>query len=159
MQGKLKSKIKAEYIAGEVSYRELAEKYNVSESTLRKTASKEKWKDSRNEARTKAGQKVVEKVAEEQAKGAVLIDRINNTLLEAVADDIEKETMTAAKADVYSKVFDALRKAKQIGDYRSKRELEEQMARIEKMRAETALAKSKITSDSSGTGRIELIIK
>lgn len=56
--------------------------------------------------------------------------------------------MTNGGADTYSKAFDVLRKAKSVGGYKSQHELEEQIARIDKMRAETELAKSKTHSDT-----------
>ncbi|MEE3334245.1 MAG: helix-turn-helix domain-containing protein [Ruminococcus sp.] len=54
-------KLKNEYINGNISYRKLAEKYDVSFNTLKDRAKKEKWFDERkkqhNEITTKSQQK------------------------------------------------------------------------------------------------------
>ena len=46
-------KAKAEYIAGGISYKRLAEKYGVSFSTIRRAAEKEKWTDLKAQAEQK----------------------------------------------------------------------------------------------------------
>ena len=51
-------KIKAEYLAGDATYAELAKKYEVSLSTLSKKATKEGWKNGRK----KVGEKVAKKM-------------------------------------------------------------------------------------------------
>lgn len=51
-------RIKAEYLAGDATYAELAKKYDVSMSTLAKRATKEGWKN----ARQKVGEKVAKKM-------------------------------------------------------------------------------------------------
>lgn len=60
--------IKTEYINGGISYRKLAEKYGVSQSTIRKRAAAEKWSETkteqRNKIRTKTEQKTVEKISD-----------------------------------------------------------------------------------------------
>lgn len=74
-------KIKAEYIAGGISQRALAEKYGVPLPTLVKHAKKEKWTDKRKAADSKAVQKVSEKTAEAVADNAVMLERIKTKLL------------------------------------------------------------------------------
>lgn len=58
------NRIKAEYVAGGISQRELADKYGIPFGTMQKRARKGKW----TEERTQAGEKVVEKVIQETAK-------------------------------------------------------------------------------------------
>lgn len=60
--------IKTEYIAGNTSYRKLAEKYKVSFSTLRKIAAKEQWTQLRNNAETKRDTVLAEKIGKQNAK-------------------------------------------------------------------------------------------
>lgn len=74
-------KIKAEYIAGGISQRALAEKYEVAWGTLRKRANEEKWNTKRKNAEKKALQKVEQKTAEEVADNAVMLQRIKAKLL------------------------------------------------------------------------------
>lgn len=74
-------KIKAEYIAGGVSQRELAEKYDVPVGTLEKQARKGQWTKARKRAEEKAAEKVTEKTAEAVADNAVLLERAKTALL------------------------------------------------------------------------------
>ena len=75
-------KIKAEYIAGGISQRALAEKYGVSLPTLARRAKKEKWTAKRKAADMKAVEKVSEKTAEAVADNAVMLERIKTKLLQ-----------------------------------------------------------------------------
>lgn len=75
-------KIKAEYIAGGISQRALAEKYGVSLPTLARRAKKEKWTAKRKAADMKAVEKVSEKTAEVVADNAVMLERIKTKLLQ-----------------------------------------------------------------------------
>lgn len=74
-------KIKAEYIAGGISQRALAEKYGIPWGTLRRRANLEGWNTKRKSAEKKAEQKVEQKTAEEVADNAVVLQRIKGKLL------------------------------------------------------------------------------
>ena len=74
-------KIKAEYVAGGISQRKLAEKYGVPFGTLQKRARIEKWNSKRRDAEDKAVEKVTQKTAEIVADNAVLLERIKTKLL------------------------------------------------------------------------------
>ena len=75
-------KIKAEYIAGGISQRALAEKYGVPMSSLVKHAKKEKWTTKRKAAENKTVEKVAEKTAEIVADNAVLLEKVKTGLLQ-----------------------------------------------------------------------------
>ena len=74
-------KIKAEYIAGGISQRAIAEKYGVPFGTLQRQARLKKWNDARKKAETKAVEKVTQKTAEIVADNAVMLERIKTKLL------------------------------------------------------------------------------
>ena len=61
-------KIKVEYLKGKTTYKKLGEKYGVSESVIRKRASKEGWREQRNNFDTKVEQKVLERACDARAK-------------------------------------------------------------------------------------------
>ena len=82
-------KIKAEYIAGGISQRKLAEKYGVSRTMVMRKANKEKWTEKRAAAETKALQRVEQKTAEEVADNAVTLQRIKAKLLGKVESMID----------------------------------------------------------------------
>lgn len=64
-------KIRAEYIAGGVSVRELAEKYQISADKIKKRSAKEKWTDERRKVRTNYAQKVRDKIVQKRADAVV----------------------------------------------------------------------------------------
>lgn len=102
-------KIKAEYIAGGISQRKLAEKHGVPVGTLRKRAFAEKWNSKRKVTEAKAEQKVSQKTAEAIADNAVLLERAKTGLLRRVVDMIENYPATSA-AEVKTKQNGALLK-------------------------------------------------
>ena len=89
-------KIKAEYIAGGISQRKLAEKYGVSRNLLMRIASKEKWTEKRAKAESKALERVEQKTAEEVADNAVTLQRIKAKLLSKVETMIDNFPNTNA---------------------------------------------------------------
>ena len=82
-------KIKAEYIAGGISQRALAEKYGVNRNLLMRIAQREKWKDKRDKAEAKALERVEQKTAETVADNAVVLQRIKAKLLNRVESMID----------------------------------------------------------------------
>ena len=89
-------KIKAEYIAGGISQRKLAEKYGVNRNLLMRIAQREKWKDKRDKAEAKALEAVEQKTAEETADNAVTLQRIKAKLLNRVETMIDNFPNTNA---------------------------------------------------------------
>lgn len=91
------NRIKSEYIAGGISQRQLAKKYNLPWSTLQKRANREKWADSRKEACNKTVQKVIQKTAERKADNAALaadIKRKGLIILDSLFDDFAQVRAT-----------------------------------------------------------------
>lgn len=60
--------MRAEYIAGGVTYKELASKYGLSERTVRTYASRKGWKTERDKVETKAGQNVLARACENKTR-------------------------------------------------------------------------------------------
>ena len=89
-------KLKAEYIAGGISQRKLAEKYGVAWGTLRKRANQEKWNAKRKSAEKKAEQKVEQKTAEIVADNATLCEQIKTKLLRKLSDMVDNFPDTKA---------------------------------------------------------------
>lgn len=79
-------KVKAEYIAGGISQRKLAEKYGINPNLLMRHANKEKWNEKRKAAERKALEKVEQKTAETVADNAVLLEKIKTGILTRLAD-------------------------------------------------------------------------
>ena len=81
--------IRAEYIGGGISQRDLAKKYGVSVDTLLKRANKERWNDDRKEASNKSAIKAQQKVASATADNATLAARIRTKLLQKLEHEID----------------------------------------------------------------------
>jgi hypothetical protein len=89
-------KIKAEYIAGGISQRALAEKHGISVRTIERRAQKEKWTKKRRDADGKAVEKVAEKTAEIVADNATLCEQIKTKLLRKLAVLVDQFPETGA---------------------------------------------------------------
>lgn len=89
-------KIKAEYIAGGISQRALAEKYGVNRNLLMRMAQKEKWKAKRDRAEAKALEKVEQKTVEAVADNAVILERIKGKLLNRLEQMVDAYPDTQA---------------------------------------------------------------
>jgi transposase-like protein len=127
-------KIKEEYITTDITCRSLAEKHGVSESTLFKKCSKEQWEATRKQHRSKLEAKVLQKDINRKAQRAARLTEAADLLLIKIENGIANApivTPTAAKN--YS---DALKNIKEIHMIRTEEDIEEQRARIEKLRRE-----------------------
>ena len=81
--------IRAEYIGGTMSQRELAEKYGLSEAYLVKKANKEHWKQDRDEAVRKGIEKGQRRAADAIADSATIAARIRTKLLQKLEKEID----------------------------------------------------------------------
>ena len=124
-------KIKAEYIRGGVSYRKLAEKHSVSLSTLTKVAMKEKWADLRKETGKKADAILSESVASQEAKRVDAFQSIADKLLQHITDNID---ILATNATSCKDITVAIKNLRDIKGMKSELDMQEQIARIEKLR-------------------------
>lgn len=71
-------KIKAEYVRGGISQRQLASKYGVSFSTIERRARLEKWTALRSACEEKADEKLIQKTADVQADVAARLMQMQN---------------------------------------------------------------------------------
>lgn len=126
-------KAKAEYIAGGISYKRLADKYGVSFSTIRRAAEKEKWTDLKAQAEQKSSIKIVESVAEQNGKHTVSVIDVADKLLNKIEKMIEAEGLTISNIKDLSS---SLKNLKEIKGIKSDIDLKEQKARIKKLEKE-----------------------
>lgn len=127
-------KIKTEYVTTDITCRGLAEKYGVSESTLFKKCSREQWEALRKQHRSRLEAKVLQKDIDRKAHRASRMTDAADLLLDKIEKGLANTpivTPTAAKN--YS---DALKNIKDIYMIRTEDDIEEQRARIEKLRRE-----------------------
>lgn len=144
------SKIKAEYLRGDTSYRKLAEKYKVSINTLYEVGRREKWVELRKQKQCKVTAKLVDIAAEKQAEAAEVIFSAALELARKVSKTIrEHPAFLPADANGYSA---ALERCKRICDIRTKDDADEQQARIDKLRKDAQTG-----TDETGEGRVVVI--
>lgn len=126
--------IRAEYIAGGISYRKLATKYAVSLSTLRKRAERERWGEMRSQAYAMAGTKSVEQAAEAAATYDSRIYATADKLLDKVSEAIE--AIDGTDTGSMRQIAAILRDLQDIKGMRSELMRRETEARIAKLRRE-----------------------
>lgn len=127
------NKLKAEYIAGGISYRKLAQKHGVSFSTLRNIAIREKWTELREQASNKTVTKLVESIAKDNAAHKVSINDVADKLLNKIEALIGEEYLSITNIKDLSS---AIKNIKEIKGVKSDIDLREQEARINKLRKE-----------------------
>ena len=127
-------RIKAEYIAGGTSYRKLAEKYGVPRTTLERKAKDEKWAELRRQAEGKAEAKIINAISDKKAdiddKYFRLVDKLLDKAEETI-DDVEKWHPTLLK-----EMATTMKYLKECKGIKSEKDIEEQDARIAKLRRE-----------------------
>ena len=125
------NKLKAEYIAGGTSYRKLAEKYKVSFNTLKTIAIKEKWAELKQQANNDATTKMVNTIAKDISKKSIKIDDVADKLLDKISDLLENFELDTQSI---KHLTSSLKDIKDIKGIKSKLDIKEQEARIDKLR-------------------------
>ena len=123
-------RIKAEYIAGGTSYRKLAEKHNVSFTTLSRVAQRENWSGLRQQAEDRVTTKIVDVVSKDAVDKATKIDDVADKLIDKIYGIIEHVSNTKEIKNLTS----AIKDLKEIKGYKSDADMREQEARIAKLR-------------------------
>lgn len=98
------TKIRNEYINGNISYRKLAEKHGISFNTLKDRAVAENWfekkKEQHKKIETKTQQKTAEKIAEKESDLAANIYSAANELLEKLNVAIQQTDLFIEKTKI-----------------------------------------------------------
>jgi cob(I)alamin adenosyltransferase len=131
-------KIKTEYITTDTSYRKLGLKYGVHYQTICRRAKEEGWIEQREHHENKVVTKTLDKISEKQSSSAELMQDTANALLQMIADGIEKFDTDTLLADrqALRGITGALKDLKDVLSLKSDADLEEQKARIAKLRKE-----------------------
>ena len=127
-------KIKTEYITTDTSYRKLADKYGIDQATISRKAKKENWVSKRQHHISETQAKILDADTEEKVDRAVRLKTVADKLLEKVEQYVDTDgPITAASLKNLS---DALRNIKDAQMIRTDEDVEEQKARIAKLRKE-----------------------
>lgn len=128
-------RMKAEYIAGDISYRELAAKYGVPFGTLRKVAAREQWAQKRAQARTKADTILINKVGAAEGKKASDIIDVADKLLDKITELIETAPL---ESQAIRQLTSALKDLRDIKGIKTEADIREQNARIKNLERQIA---------------------
>lgn len=120
--------IKAEYLRGNTSYRELAKKHGVSFSTLRKVAAREQWTQLRNNAGVKRDTVLAEKIGEENAKIDDTYFRCVDKLMKKAEELIDNTPVW--QAPFLKEMATTMKYLKECKGVKSAADIREQEARI-----------------------------
>ena len=129
------NKLKAEYIAGGISYRKLAEKYKdkgVTFDNLKNVAVKEGWAKLREQAQNKATTKMVNSIAQDITKKTTKINDVADKLLDKISSLLDDFEMLDTQGIKH--LTSSLKDIKDIKGIKSDIDLREQEARIDKLR-------------------------
>lgn len=125
------NRIKAEYIAGGTSYRGLAKKYNVSFTTLTRTAQRENWIQLRKQAEDKVTTKIVDVVSKQKVdidkKYFNLVDKLMHR-----AEEVIEQTDIWQPSSI-KEMATALKYLKECKGVKTDIDLREQEARIKNL--------------------------
>lgn len=126
--------IKSEYITKGTSYRKLADKYGIHYKTIADRGKDEGWKELRSQHSHNVLTKMLECDTEQKVDRAARLMTVADKLLRKVEMYVEGDGLispTSAK-----NLSDALKNIKEVQMIRSEKDLQEQDARIAKLRKE-----------------------
>lgn len=128
------AKIEAEYITTDTSYRKLADKYNVDQATIARKAKKEDWVSKRQQHISTTQAKVLAADTQQKVDRASRLKSVADKLLDRVEDIVENDPHLTASA--IKNLSEAMRNIKDAQMIRTAEDIEEQQARIAKLRKE-----------------------
>ena len=160
-------RIKARFLKGDITYAELAEKYHLSEKTIRNRAYKEGWRKAKDEVRAKTGQKLVERASDERARELESIisatDRMG-TLLDKLMQEFENKPIEVLMADPkgtesYARAIETIARAKRdlymlpTWDQMHRKEMDRERLKLEKAKLAEEKKRTAALQQKTGGGR------
>ena len=121
-------KIKAEYITTDTSYRKLAQKYGIAESTIYARGGKEKWVEQKEQHQSKTVAKTLDALRDKEVNRAARLMTVADKLLKKVEQAVDDDKPMSANA--IKNLSDALKNIRDTQMIRSEADMREQEARI-----------------------------
>lgn len=146
-------KLKAEYIAGGISYRELAKKHKVSHNTLAKVAAKENWGKLKQKTAEKITSKIVELESDKQADRMKRLLTVSDELLNVVENAVKSFQLGELMLDktALKSLSGTIKDIKDIQNIKTQLDIEEQKARI-------AILRKQAEADTDKSEAIKVVI-
>ena len=128
------SEIKAEYLTTNASYTDLAKKYNVARSNIAAVAGREKWVELREQHKTAVFTKTLSEIEERQSSRMIKLFDMADDVLGIIQDAIADGSAQKFILSDPKKFTGAIKDIKDIYMIRSSDDMDEQRARIQKLR-------------------------
>ena len=128
--------IKTEYISTKTSYRKLAEKYGVHYKTIADKGKKENWEGLRSQVAHTTLTKAIDRVTDSQADRVAKLTEVSDLLLGKAKELVENYPELLMDTKAMKHLSGVLKDIKEIQGIKSPKDLEEQEARIAKLRRE-----------------------
>ncbi len=146
-------KLKAEYIAGGISYRKLAEKHSIPFSTIKRVALKEKWADLREQCKQKSATKIVEIESDKQANRMKRPLTVSDELLNVVENVVKSFQLGELMLDktALKSLSGTIKDIKDIQNIKTQLDIEEQKARI-------AILRKQAEADTDKNDTVRVVI-
>ena len=126
--------IKTEYITTKTSFRKLADKHGLNKDTIWKKAKEEGWDDLRRQHIDNVQTKILDADTEQKVDRAVRLMTVADKLLAKVEEWVEMGEPISANS--IKNLSDAIKNIKEVQMIRTEEDVEEQKARIAKLRKE-----------------------
>ena len=130
--------IKTEYITGNISYRQLAEKYDIPFRTVRNRAQEEQWGAIKSKTRARQEQRTLEKVVEQESTNLAKTDEKYFRILDKLFDKAEELVVNTKvwQPNSLKDMATTMKYLKECKSIKSDADIREQEARIKKLEAE-----------------------
>lgn len=129
-------KIKTEYITTDTSYRKLAQKHGVHYNAIANRAKQEGWISQRNQFCDSTVTKTVNAISNKQVDRATKLIDVSDLLLAKVKSLLETDSELLIDTQGLKHISGVLKDIKEVQMIKSQKDLEEQDARIAKLRKE-----------------------
>lgn len=145
------NEIKAEYIKGGTSYKKLAAKHSVSLRTLTVRGRNEGWYSQMLQNCTDIVADIVKESADYQKKCAVAITKGIALIAEKITDKLADGKLEEEDLRILNGAAATLSNCQKAGGIKNETELKYLLAKIENVRADTELTRSKINEITTHT--------
>ena len=129
-------KIRTEYITQGKKPVELSKKYRVSKNDIYQRAKDEDWKGKKGSYREETGEKIIEAVQKREIDDALRLMTVGERILDRVEEILEIGHIKHMTPTGLKNLSEVVLNIKELKNIRSPDDIEEQRARIEKLRRE-----------------------
>lgn len=129
-------KIRTEYITQGKKPVELSKKYRVSKNDIYQRAKDEDWKGKKGNYREETGEKIIEAVQKREIDDALRLVTVGERILDRVEEILEIGHIKHMTPTGLKNLSEVVLNIKELKNIRSAEDIEEQRARIDKLRRE-----------------------